>query len=61
MDADQRGRPEAQKADAVRNLAVLARVDQRAVEGDIGAPAAQAGVDDAERFGCCFGQQLPSS
>ncbi len=40
MNADQCGRAKAQEADGVGNLAFPARLDQRLIEGDVGAPAA---------------------
>ena len=50
MAPDQRGRREAQEADRVGDLAGLARVDHRLVEGDLPPPVAHAGIDDAERL-----------
>ena len=50
MDSDQRGGAKAQKANCVGNLAFSACLDQRLIEGDIGAAAAQSGCDDAKRL-----------
>ena len=38
-----------------------ARVDQRLIEGDVGAPAAQAGVDHAERLAWRFAHVMLSA
>ena len=46
--ADQRRRREAQEADGVWNIGGLVDLDQGGVEGDVGAPLAKAGVDDAK-------------
>ena len=64
MDADQCRGAKAQEADGVGNPVFAARVDQRLIEGDVRAPAAQAGGDHAERLArrfahvvlsaCCF-------
>ena len=48
VHADQRRGAEAQEADGVGNATFLARADERLVEGDVGAAAADAGVDHAE-------------
>ena len=41
MDADQRGGTKAQEPDRIGNLSFAARFDQRLIEGDVGASAAQ--------------------
>lgn len=48
MNADQGGGAEAQEADGVGNFFFFARFDQGAVEGDVAAPVADAGIDDAK-------------
>ena len=48
MDADQGGGAKTQEADRVGNLFFAARLDQRLIEGDVGASAAQPRSDDAE-------------
>ena len=52
MKPYQSRRSEPQEADGVWNNTVFACFDECLVESNVGAPAAQAGIDNAERFGC---------
>ncbi|MGJ5047477.1 hypothetical protein ACQR09_10460 [Bradyrhizobium oligotrophicum] len=46
MDSDERRRTKPQEADGIGNPPCLVSVDERLVEGDIGASAPNPGVDD---------------